>query len=35
MLHQPEITAYSLVEVYPDRIVVTGYGREESRILRG
>ena len=34
MLHQPEITAFSLAEVYPERIVISGRGREVSRELR-
>ena len=33
MLHQPEITAFAVVDVHPGRIVITGHGREESRVL--
>lgn len=34
MLYHPEITAFSLVEVHRDRLVVSGHGREISRELR-
>lgn len=34
MLHQPETTAFSMVEVHADRITVKGFGREESRVLK-
>lgn len=34
MLHQRENTAYSVVEVYPDRVAIRGFGREVSRELR-
>ena len=34
MLHQPDVTAFSVVEVHADRIAITGHGREESRVLR-
>jgi manganese-dependent ADP-ribose/CDP-alcohol diphosphatase len=33
MLHQPETTAFSIIDVHADRIVVTGHGREVSRTL--
>jgi hypothetical protein len=33
MLHKPDVTAFSVVEVHADRIVITGHGREESRVL--
>ena len=33
MLHEPDITAFSVVDVHADRIVITGHGREESRVL--
>ncbi len=33
MLHEPEITAFSIIDVHADRIVITGHGREESRVL--
>jgi manganese-dependent ADP-ribose/CDP-alcohol diphosphatase len=33
MLHEPEITAFSIIDVHHDRIVITGHGREESRVL--
>jgi 3',5'-cyclic AMP phosphodiesterase CpdA len=33
MLHHPENTAFSVVEVHADRIVITGHGRETSRVL--
>lgn len=34
MLHQPGVTAFSVIDVHADRIVVTGHGREESRLLK-
>jgi manganese-dependent ADP-ribose/CDP-alcohol diphosphatase len=34
MLHEPGITAFSVVEVHADRIAITGHGREESRVLK-
>jgi predicted phosphodiesterase len=34
MLHQPETTAFSIIDVHADRIVVTGHGREISRVLK-
>lgn len=34
MLHEPGITAFAVVDVHADRIVITGYGREESRTLK-
>jgi hypothetical protein len=34
MLHEPEITAFSIIDVHADRIVITGHGREESRVLK-
>lgn len=34
ILHEPDITAFSVVDVHPDRIVITGHGREESRTLK-
>lgn len=34
MLHQPDITAFSVVEVHAGRIVITGHGREESRVIK-
>jgi manganese-dependent ADP-ribose/CDP-alcohol diphosphatase len=33
MLHEPGITAFSVVDVFEDRIVITGHGRAESRML--
>ena len=33
MLHEPGITAFSVVDVFADRIVITGHGRAESRVL--
>jgi manganese-dependent ADP-ribose/CDP-alcohol diphosphatase len=33
LLHEPETSAFALVEVHPDRIVITGHGREVSRVL--
>lgn len=33
LLHEPEVTAFAIVEVHSDRIVITGHGREESREL--
>ncbi|QJE95491.1 metallophosphoesterase [Luteolibacter luteus] len=33
MLHEPGINAYSVVDVFDDRIVITGHGRAESRVL--
>lgn len=34
MLHFPENTAFSIVDVHADRIVVTGHGREITRTLK-
>jgi 3',5'-cyclic AMP phosphodiesterase CpdA len=34
MVETPAQTAYAVVEVYPDRLEVRGYGLEESRTLR-
>jgi len=34
LLHQPEVTAFSMVDVHADRIVIKGHGREESRVLK-
>lgn len=34
MVDTPDTTAYSVVEVYPDRIEILGYGREENRTLK-
>ncbi|MCW1915036.1 metallophosphoesterase [Luteolibacter sp. GHJ8] len=34
MLHHPENTAYSIVEVHADRVKIEGFGREVSRELR-
>jgi len=34
MLHHPENTAFSIVDVHSDRIVITGHGREISRVLK-
>lgn len=34
ILHEPGITAFSVVDVHADRIVITGHGREESRTLK-
>jgi predicted phosphodiesterase len=34
MVETPAQTAYAVVEVYPDRLEVKGYGLEESRTLR-
>lgn len=34
MVETPAHTAYSVVEVYPDRLELKGYGLEESRTLR-
>jgi predicted phosphodiesterase len=34
MLHQPENTAYSIVEIHADRISIQGFGREVSRELK-
>jgi manganese-dependent ADP-ribose/CDP-alcohol diphosphatase len=33
MLYEPGINAFSVVDVFPDRIAITGHGREESRVL--
>ncbi|MCW1922615.1 metallophosphoesterase [Luteolibacter arcticus] len=33
MLHHPENTAFSIIDVHADRIVVTGHGREITRTL--
>lgn len=35
MLHHPDTTAFSIVDVHADRIVITGHGREQSRELAG
>ena len=34
MLHHPENTAYSMVEVHADRVLIKGFGREVSRELK-
>jgi predicted phosphodiesterase len=34
MVETPDKTAYAVVEVYPDRLEVKGYGVQESRTLR-
>jgi hypothetical protein len=34
MVETPAQTAYAVIEVYPDRLEVRGYGLEESRTLR-
>lgn len=34
MLHEPGITAFAVIDVHADRIVITGHGREESRMLK-
>ncbi|WP_367875058.1 metallophosphoesterase [Luteolibacter sp. Populi] len=34
MLHHPENTAYSIVEVHADRVLIRGFGREVSRELK-
>ena len=34
MLHHPENTAFSIIDVHADRIVVTGHGREITRTLQ-
>jgi calcineurin-like phosphoesterase family protein len=34
MVDTPDTTAYSVVEVYPDRIEIIGYGREGNRTLK-
>jgi hypothetical protein len=34
MVDTPDTTAYSIVEVYGDRIEVRGVGREENRTLK-
>jgi hypothetical protein len=31
LLHQPEFTAFARIQIYPDRLAITGYGREKSR----
>lgn len=33
LVETPDTVAYALVELYSDRLVVTGYGREPSRVL--
>lgn len=33
MVDTPDTTAYAIVEIHPDQIKVTGFGREESRTL--
>jgi 3',5'-cyclic AMP phosphodiesterase CpdA len=33
MVDTPDTSAFAIVAVYPDRLEVTGYGREESRVL--
>ncbi|MCW1884666.1 metallophosphoesterase [Luteolibacter flavescens] len=33
MLHHPENTAFSIIDVHADRIVITGHGREVTRTL--
>jgi hypothetical protein len=34
MVDTPSETAYSVVEVYVDRIEIRGFGREENRTLK-
>jgi len=34
MVDTPATSAYSVVEVYPDRLEIIGYGREENRSLK-
>ncbi len=34
MVDTPDTTAYSIVEVYPDRLAIRGFGRESNRELR-
>jgi len=34
MVDTPDTTAYSVVEVYADRIEIRGVGREEDRTLK-
>lgn len=34
MLHHPENTAYSIVEIHTDRVSIKGFGREVSRELK-
>lgn len=34
MVDTPDTTAFSIVEVYPDRIEILGHGREENRTLK-
>ena len=33
LLHEPGITAFAIIDIHADRIVITGHGREESRVL--
>ena len=33
LLNRPETTAWSIVSVFADRLVIDGHGREESRVL--
>ncbi|HEY8960997.1 MAG TPA: metallophosphoesterase [Luteolibacter sp.] len=34
MLHRPETNAWSVARVFPDRLLIEGFGREESRELK-
>ena len=33
ILHQPQVTAYAVVRLFSDRLVIEGRGREKSRVL--
>ena len=33
ILHQPDVTAYSVIRLYKDRLVIEGRGREKSRTI--
>jgi hypothetical protein len=33
VLHQPEVTAYAVIRLFNDRLVIEGRGREKSRII--
>ena len=34
LLHEPDVTAYCVVRLFADRLVIEGRGREESRVIQ-
>ena len=33
ILHEPEVTAYSVIHLFKDKLEIEGYGREQSRVI--